>query len=129
MSEPEKPLHVRVAEALGETVLFDKDDIGEMDYWYTEREDRKGRPRHEAVPRYDTSWDATGPLMEKYGISLTEPGEHGGAETNWLASKRVGWVAIGSSPHAYPDVIEAEGGTILLAVCNLLLALKEAGKL
>jgi hypothetical protein len=95
----DKPLHVRVAEALGSMVRL-------QEGWW-ERLD--GAIWTAAIPRYDTDWSATGHLIEKYGIDL----ERGGAG-QW---------------RAYGPGSEAEGDTPLLAVCNLLLALKAAGKL
>jgi hypothetical protein len=75
------------------------------------------------VPRYDTSWKAMGPQIERFGITLTAPGNHGEEDTKWLASKHAGWV----SGHPIDD--ESLDATPLLAACNLILALHEAGKL
>ena len=118
----EKPLHVRVAEALG-------DDFGPCDWaFYCDAEGNlvcsecgaairtPEAGRHErAIRRYDTDWSATGPLIEKYQVGLEEP-ENGGM---WTAYYRI---REDETMHAY-------GPTVLMAVCNLILALKEAGKL
>ena len=88
----EKPLHVMVAEALG-TV-----NSQEVPPW------------HFITPRYDTDWSATGPLIEKYGISLKrEPG---------------GWDA-----RVDYSLASDQNPTALVAVCHLILALHAAGKL
>jgi hypothetical protein len=73
----EKPLHVRVAEAIGWTEVHDTGGssmvAGEPNYW-------RGRPPGErlviprqawpVVPRYDADWAATGPLIERFNLSL-----------------------------------------------------------
>jgi hypothetical protein len=136
----EKPLHVRVAEALGypsgaapcdgsdwhfdsrmgsgsafnaafSTVWRDVFDYG--DRW---------RCPHElnTIPRYDTSWQATGPLIERFRL-LLRPLDDGG----YMAEHYRGGVLIVARP----------GDTPCLAVCWLLLALADkfdisaAGKL
>lgn len=122
----EKPLHVLVAEKLGWTGAkiypARPGTIYDTPHW-------RARPAPNAsraeVPRYDTDWSATGPLIERFGIELCAPGEHGGSEVNWLASKRIGWIPVGNSPHAYADTTDAEGSTPLIAVCNLILALPD----
>jgi hypothetical protein len=105
--DPATPLHVKVAEALGWT-CYTKFDGQETEWW-------KVRAPHQPsmVSNYDTDWSATGPLIEKYKIELTWDGE------DWLA-----W--------APEDMAPNKGGVAkvpLIAVCNLFLALKEAGKL
>ena len=94
----EKPLHVMVAEALG-TV-----NSQEVPPW------------HFITPRYDTDWSATGPLIEKYEITVMNCGGI------WDAS-------IGYDAYGVCGDHEAGGSTPLVAVCNLLLALHAAGKL
>lgn len=83
----EKPLHVQVAEALGWTETF-------------------GYPK-----RFDTDWAVTGPLIERFRLSL-RPLDDGG----YMAEHYRGGVLIVARP----------GDTPCLAVCWLLLAL--AGK-
>ena len=121
MSE-QKPLHVRVAEALKWTDCrlkgeFAADEWAESNLW-------EGAPhgslfrlwpsRFWPIPRYDIDWAAMGPLIEKYVYRLER--------TDW------GW-------HAEPKDWDGEegscgdGSVALIAVCNLILALKEAGKL
>lgn len=123
-----KPLHVRVAEALGAHCHYTKptDPCGacgnegphggwEVTGW-GHGADFDPIAFDNDVPRYDTDWSATGPLIEKYGISLTgpPPSEPGSQ-----------WVAYVEDDH------EAQSGnrSPLIAVCNLILALKGAGKL
>lgn len=106
----DKPLHVRVAEVLGwrgfaslGPLWFGYDPFIQMDV---------------EVPRYDTDWSATGPLIEKYRLEVTrECGE---------------WCAHWSGDTEYIKVHHDDGThgkTLLIAVCNLILALAEAGKL
>lgn len=130
MSE-DKPLHVRVAEALGWTdislaahlrrLTFVNGISGSEVYVGrgTEPGDKIDTPQ--PVPRYDTDWSATGPLIEKYGICL------------WNEYKGVGdWTAGWGSSETYEGMFfleEESGPTPLLAVCHLILALKEAGNL
>ena len=145
----EKPLHVRVAEALGwEWFHFvDKSFLlppfahkqheygswerglcenpqWDITQWFTSK-------NHLAIPRYDTNWSATGLLIEKYKFCLRSPTEPPWIGSNlWEASHHeypAGW----READGYGQVKETvKGGpTPLIAVCNLILALKEAGKL
>lgn len=123
---PERPLHVRVAEALGWTDahlsgwIFDRGEGIQEDRrewcgfspWQAQKEHRG---QSQKIPRYDTSWEATGPLVEKYKITLGyELGFSEGEQ--WLAEENDGnCYGIDPSP--------------LLAVCILLLKMAEAGKL
>ena len=132
----EKPLHVRVAEALGwEWFHFvDKSFLlppfahkqheygswerglcenpqWDITQWFTSK-------NHLAIPRYDTDWSATGPLIERHEITCITP------YPERLPNK---WTARHGRPAE--EFLEAYGPTPLIAVCNLLLALKEAGKL
>ena len=135
----DKPLHVRVAEALGCKPGSDpqrpwKDEwkcpcAGEQhtehglhppccDDWEDER----------LIARYDLDWDATGPLIQRFGISLVVPDDYN-------PEKSAGaYIAGTGGAHGWDDgsVImadEAAGETPLVAVCNLILALASAGKL
>jgi hypothetical protein len=118
---PEPPLHVRVAEALGWTLLPPDDsrdtECGGTEFWRPPGTSvsycNACRPEM-APPRYDTDWAATGPWIEKYGISLLTGGSTAGKLT-WTAHNQ----------HAS----ELHHPAPLIAVCNLLLALKEADKL
>lgn len=108
----DKPLHVRVAEALGmEEIKRDGNGMPGMTsviYINTNRQCLAG-----CCPRYDTDWSATGPLIEKYGIDFYRC-------EDWDSSPR--W-------EADRDDLTRTGPTPLIAVCNLILALKAAGKL
>lgn len=130
----EKPLHVRVAEALGWTWKHSpsgncrwlcpptKDNrfCIEPDTYLDAAEDAltcSDGLRY--VPRYDTDWSATGPLIGRYAITLTAPHVPGDP---WLS------LSFGNTV-GYGGEVEAEGDTALRAVCNLILALHAAGKL
>ena len=117
----EKPLHVRVAEALG---------------WRNSSEEAPGiwagfPPNANAdlsdsslrVPRYDTDWSATGPLIERYRFRLNPPSQPDGEEP-WCL-----WDAEQEDTHAEDPSAIVNGDTPLLVVCNLILALSAAGKL
>jgi hypothetical protein len=101
-----RPLHVRVAEALG----MKPADMNLFPAGYVDS--------YADIPRYDTDWSATGPLIEKYGICL---------------DKGPDWAAFPREPFIFSDDVErpcvVHAATPLIAVCFLILALKEAGKL
>jgi hypothetical protein len=111
-----KPLHVRVAEALG-WVVYDQGGLmlpaGRGTLGHAPGAAIVGHPVQ--IPWFDTDWSATGPLIEKYGIMIT-PGVPG--FSSWEAYVKVDVRSDGT-----------DGGTPLEAVCNLILALAEAGKL
>lgn len=139
----EKPLHVRVAEALGCV------PVGPPKYRWDSwccvckvRKDEHWGPHTAHVihsecchshsglncdndlARYDTDWSATGPLIERYGIGLIKSYEPSKSSLRWHACTETGEsCSYGSCGPA------ALGETPLLAVCNLILALKAAGKL
>ena len=121
-----KPLHVRVAEAMGWTKTQQhecparryKPKVGICGWpdgvW-------TGIPAERLVlfpdwqcliPRYDIDWAVTGPLIEQTQIGLR----------TWESQGKQGYWA-GYHGRAY----EASGPGPLIAVCNLIL--KEAGKL
>lgn len=112
---PEKPLHVQIAEALGWShvrcraalmrVAFPREE-----WWYGNPPNKASEGVVSAIPRYDTDWSATGPLIEKYRFDLSFQDPH------WRASQMY-------SP------FEAYGEPTLIAVCNLILALAKEGKL
>jgi hypothetical protein len=110
MSE-DKPLNIRVAEALGWRY------VPSMGRWAV-----PGAPAISNmptdVPRYDTDWAATGPLIEKYEITLV-PNRRSVYDTPpwWVAGDAVSGGEVVSAP------------TPLAAVCNLILTLHQAGKL
>lgn len=119
MSE-EKPLHVRVAEALGWAVLRQSIPAEERESaWVGVPPERLPNIVSEPVPRYDTDWSATGPLIEKYGITFLQDFGNG-----WRVDFGNGWRVANewlTLPGKY--------ATPLVASCHLILALKEAGKL
>lgn len=122
-----KPLHVQVAEALGlpdvgwyyreswENTRWVKGEPGTIGPtggggWYCIWDENEGGPRR-SVPRYDTDWSSTGPLIERFGITLT----HDSGAGPWIAEvPGVEW---------YPE------STPLLAVCRCILELHASGKL
>jgi hypothetical protein len=117
----EKPLHVRVAEALGWTVFYEVPvgatpgyfrHLGKPPAWHME-----GDRTDVLVPFLDTSWHDTGPLIERFHIHLS----HGGRAS---AKPWGAWSAGQPNPTWW-----ARGDSPLEAVCHLILALAEAGKL
>lgn len=128
MSEPEKPLHVRVAEALGWTGTVQAGEWTGEGYWIGAMPPTEtGHVRHGVdVPRYDTDWSATGPLIEKHRVSLVAYSDGAWEAVNGHSSETYSRPGGGENVHLKHLGI---GATPLLAVCNLLLALHEAGKL
>ncbi len=125
----ERPLHVQVAEALGWTELALKESFGafemiELGLWQGVPHGRMGEllrirlergqtSRFWPIPRYDTDWSVTGPLIVKYVASL----HHHPA----------GWTAV-----AHGQDISFQGGLPsgpLVVVCKLILLLSKEGKL
>jgi hypothetical protein len=154
MEKSERPIHVLVAEALGWTecriadyprptlvpdthwpIWHGRPSEGHWPLWMSRAEwEREPNSRPE-VPHYELSWEETGPLIEKYHVGLVY------SEDDWCAflwpkgeyvefpgddepERREQWLTLdGTSFDA------ATGATPLLAVCALILKLKEAGKL
>jgi len=120
----EKPLHVRVAEALGCRTRHLRNAI-----WLCGCDkDHNSSDYGGNVPPYDTDWSATGPLIEKYKIMLWPWNE-----TAWCAERRVD-LGVPADPERPLETGPSsdswvKGETPLIAVCNLILWLKEAGKL
>jgi hypothetical protein len=138
----EKPLNARVAEALGfkvrdlskygctaqcvsgpsEAGAFHGARSGPHDhirweYWKPYEWEDDGDWK--LVENYDTDWSASGQLVEKNRVTITDF-----ASEPWMAARDFtvdydGWRA---GEYAY-------GRTPLVALCNLILALKESGKL
>lgn len=106
----EKPLHVRVAEALGAQIRL-------KDGWW-ERLDGSWTA---AIPRYDTAWEATGPLIERFCLALRPP-----AEPPQIGSSL--WEAYWWGADEEETTAGSSDGP-LIAVCLLILMLGEAGKL
>lgn len=140
----EKPLHVRVAEVFGWTHIHYR--LGPCEWEHRcgdilladpERMRWKGRSPDnpivgpqancDNVPRYDTDWSATGPLIEKHGIAFDHvwPGDLGNDGFLWIAYRSGDM----RSQDPLDTDLQGDGATHLLAACHLLLALKEAGKL
>ena len=115
----EKPLHVRVAEALGWGFTADGLSVisPEGGRWALNKS-------VDPIPCYDTDWNALGPFIHGWQISVWPRGnddDEGPRAVQWGA-KRI------------PDARKpcdglASGATPLEAICNLILQLKEAGKL
>jgi hypothetical protein len=117
----DKPLHVRVAAALGCKMSLKPHAAAAFDptlegYWECECPFGEGnyftRPHGccgLGIFDYSTDWSETGPLIELYSISLAYTPER--------------WWAVN------PNIRSQEGPTPLIAVCNLILALKETGRL
>lgn len=110
-SDAKPPLNVLVAQALGHVTAAHVGTDGNP-HW---------TGNGLSIPAYDTDWSATGPLIEKYQLDLWfRPGGIFRDPDEWAATNdtRVG-----------PDGGSLTGPTPLMAVCNLILALGEAGKL
>jgi hypothetical protein len=114
----EKPLHVQVAEALGWRI---HGVIGGG--WWAFAPSGEGAF---LVERYDTDWSATGPLIEKYGITIFRYEEN--ESVMWQAFQPGSGVSC-SECGSFQNNISGDGSTPLLAVCHLILALAKAGKL
>lgn len=104
------PLHVRVAEALGCRPF----QIGQ-DWTCVCPNHGHTSVQTEFLRRYDLDWAATGPLIEALQIEIVPPGDPDGG-TVWTAAK-------------WRPAIQRDGATLLTAVCELIVALAEAGKL
>lgn len=151
MSDAIKPLHVQVAEAIGWSawqskhghwIVTDPDGGSHEDGFffpvakYDSETGERLRPRQwwDEVdsPRYDTDWSATGPLIERLKLLIAKTewpyGHPLDGQTCWMAATGFGgthgehWIDDGINKPAY-------GATPLIAICNLILALKAAGKL
>lgn len=145
VSEPEKPLHVRVAEALGCKPKLVNATYGEWRCTCRNRahahhgihrdccHDREGLGCDEdTLADYSTDWSATGPLIEKYEICLNrdEPQKINDAE--WVAAVDYYGPLVDSSDAPYGGrwtSAQGTGNTALVAVCHVILALAAAGKL
>lgn len=97
----DKPLHVQVAEALGETPCRSCMEVGNDPWHY----------------HYDTDWAATGPLIERFKLDVFSAGG-------------VLCMAQAWRPNTDPQqTFRASGTDPLIAVCRLILVLRAAGKL
>lgn len=125
-----KPLHVQVAEALGWTDIQSlgprnygpRDHLHGTDLWVGLRPGVPGAC-FEPIPRYDTSWADTGPLIERYQMEISPL-----MGVRWFAKA------------CYCDTVKAglgcdhgwdgdSRGTLLEAVCAVILHLDQCGRL
>lgn len=133
----EKPLHVKVAEALGCPARGCVGGRSDFPKWVCGCE--YGAHGSDvlidgcwSVKRYDTDWSAAGPLIDRFGIGLQRYGL-GATEASRKAWPNGHWSAIG-----FPVLggeLSAPGQTAILAVCDLIVTafaelggLKEAGE-
>lgn len=144
----EKPLHVQVAEALGwsDVVHFGYAEsvispawggvrplgtekpvgISEIDTLHLLR----GGPARNTIPRYDTDWGATGPLIGRFGLVVGPNFALNQTINDTRGPWKAGWTGGGYDPIHLEDWNYTRlGETPTVAICNLVLALKEAGKL
>jgi hypothetical protein len=119
---PVTPLHVRVAEALGCKPEAPPSRY-QVDYWVCTCEDQAHQFDGGAyyVARYDTDWSATGPLLERFVGAIHE----------YVGSDGRLWWAVLPKEGVDQDALDTRGPdhSLLVAVCNLIIALAEAGKL
>lgn len=124
----DKPLYIQVAEALGWTYIEPEMSQAEWgwqapEWWLLLRDKNEGlpEPMRGNPPYFDTDWSAIGPLIEKLPLTIGKYREEffGGL-----------WYAISPGLIGEPVAqMERTGPTPLIAVCNLILTLAEAGKL
>ena len=103
-----RPLHVRVAEALGWTALEQRNGMDPYSWvgWHAPME--VGTREH--VLDYEHDWSATGPLIEKYATSTQKYMD--GTWTVWAGE----------------NTCSSDNST-LVAMCYVILSLKAQGKL
>jgi hypothetical protein len=126
----DRPLHVRVAMALG--CRPEQATPGPRSWRCTCPQSPKalnflphGLADTSYLANYDTSWSATGPLIERLGIAFawTDGSCHVGCPAGWVAIQR-------SRPaDSFDPLTEGLGETHLIAACELVIALSAAGKL
>lgn len=109
------PLHVEVAAALGWTDLVGHCKCASAAATHECERIWWGRPprglaRPGPVPRFDLDWSATGPLLERFDISLQRRRAAGGGAA-WIARSGA-WSAVAG-----------RGTSALESVCRLLLDL------
>ncbi len=117
----EKPLHVRVAEALGCKLFLQRQTPDSLPSYWRCGCHPQAHGNILGIWPYDTDWSATGPLIEKYKMTVENV-------CGTLASygNSAEWRAYVANAFGPKPVY---GTTPLIAVCHLILALKEAGKL
>lgn len=125
----ERPLHVQVAEALGWTDLYESTSLTGLVRWVGV--EPHGGLRLE-VPRYDTSWCSTGPMVERFKICVVyrdrEDQPKGFDFVGWMAfvNEDQGWV----DKHSVDiDISPASGRTPCEAIARLIVELHREGKL
>lgn len=128
-----KNLDERVAEALGCNMIWQpaspliREHEPYAGYWTCNcfSEGRRGLvhglPGY-GIHSYSKSWAVTGPLLDEYEISI-EKLVWDNDPVIWTARHEVGWDPDGGSEST--TGCEAVGPTPLIAICNLILALKE----
>lgn len=144
----EKPLHVRVAEALGDNLgpcpanaIEDALESGRGDSgWICNNcgfeggyvKDGPQSYEHNRPARdYDTNWCATGPLISRYGITLLR-NEYSGPPQHYPKLEVPEWSAV----YGYYENYDGWGAIDwerdadpLVAVCSLVVKLAEAWRL
>jgi hypothetical protein len=138
MSE-DKPLHVRVAEALGlpdvgryrrrsmETLEWERCDDDQSADWYYHWLPDTSEPRR-SVPHYDTDWSATGPLIDEWELDILHTGLPGPGCVSISGLAHCPTGRPGDEPYGGAWLtIEAGGPTTPIAVCHWLLAAHEKG--
>lgn len=131
----EAPLYVQVARALGCDPVWNRD----LDWCCHCKQDRHGNRPHFKVGdatclrRYDTSWEATGPIIEKLRIQLESDSNTDGT-VEWSAMTEMEHLPTSNPADApyggrWQNAHVAEGATPLVAVCLLILELKAAKRL
>jgi hypothetical protein len=128
-SDEGKPLHFRVAEALGWMHIGPGNSMNLADpgIGYPPITPMVGHK--EPVPRYDIDWSATGPLIERFGFTIERSDEwETDLEKAWSAALEVG------TEKTTTGVVEvfsksSVGPTPLIAVCTLIVALAKRGLL
>lgn len=118
----DKPLHVQVAEVMGWTSCHFAPNGNRTGWGGTDEPAWVGTQPDSPmvnveVPHYDTDWSATGPLIEKYAVSVC-PASKAWWSASWPGSEDINQTNFSSY-----------GPTPLIALCNLILALHKAGGL
>lgn len=132
-----KPLHVRVAEALGWTECYEIPAAGDHPGgWYGKWPPgpHGGTARtFTVVPLFDTDWRDGGPLFEKYASRMevtpprTEPARYSQEDGHLVcdAISFAQWVEVsGPDDHETIRPEDGYGATILEATCELVLRLR-----
>jgi hypothetical protein len=130
--EQQKPLRVKVAEALGcKPVRVDaphwaadqsfawRCECGDPSEWVYPHGRTTQRGIQGELLHWDADWHDGGPLIQKYRLGIEEPGKDGGPML-WTAYYHYREAAAAGYEH---------GETPLVAVCNLLLEMAKSGRL